>query len=274
MDVVDDPLVVYQTNPAIFDLHRVLATVTNLVTVDSFSHDIPATLDLIKNRFQAYTTNPTMAAILTHGHSWLLPAIILSAYLSQRTTAEQTRLSKEYNELLTTLETMESEYRRMAEGKPNPNVAAQKRHIREVVHEPDPAYLMLPMFTGKKEIKPQLVQAVAKTMQQVKQFCVPLRSMTLNELAHYPPESYLVTCFAEFLAANYALKRLLWPDRYKKDKEYAINPITRKNAMQAMQRYRLDQDGTLWHVDIPGRWPRPRDPTEPRQAVKRVAFDI
>jgi len=266
----------YQAWPAIYLVRNVLATVTGGITADSFSADtLGSILPLVQENFRTYTTDRTMANILTHGHNWLLPALVLSAYLSQRSYTEQAALQKEYNELVKTYETMQAEYERMARGdRSSPAaLAANKRYIREVVHEPDPTYLMLPMFTGRITLKPAVTQCIAKAMGDIKMYCPELRTMTLDELAHTPTESYLVTRFAEYLAASYALKQLIWPNRYKKDKEYTINPYVRKDAMEALKLYRLDADGTLWHTELPGRWPRKRDPLNPG-APRRKAIDV
>jgi len=240
-------------------LNRILNTITNEINADSFVDDgndlrtIP--MGLIKSNFRAYTTHPVMANFLAQGHRWLLPAIVLSAYLSQRSKTEENTLRDEFNTLVKTLDTMEAEYQRMARGE-MPDVAKQKKRIRDLVHEPDPTYLMMPMFTGKLPIKPPIVHVVNLALADVKLACSAMRHLCLNDLAHLPADSFLITRFAEYMSAVYALKGLVWPNRFKKDMEYKVNPMVRKNAMNPLQDYRLSADGTLTHVKLPGRWKR------------------
>jgi hypothetical protein len=257
----------YQASPAIFNVHRVLSTITNTFTVDSFPNTIGPTLGLVQENFRKFVSNPLLSNVITQGHNWILPAVIFAAYMSQRTFQEQKEIQQEYNQLVESLKTMEDEYQRMARGDRSKDLAKNKKYIRDVVHEPDPAYLMLPMFTGKISLKPPVVHVMNMAMHDVKLYCPNLRNMTLNDLAHTPFESFLITRFAEYIAAVYSLKQLIWPKRYKKDKEFKVNPIVRANAMMPLHLYHWESDGTLWHDVFSTRWPRKHDPTKPRPGV-------
>lgn len=252
----------------ILSTHRIVNAAVARISADSFQASIGPTLGVIQENFRAYTTNRAMVTILTHGYNWLLPSILLSAYMSQRTFSEQEQLRTDYNKLYETFVTVEDEYQRMARGD-RPDIHKQKRDIRELVHEPDPTWLMTPMFTGKLRLKPAVMQAMDKAMLDVRTYCPSLSHMTLDDLAHVDPNSGLLTRYAEYLAAAYALKRLVWPDRYKKDKEYTISPIIRKDGIEPLKLYRADKD-TLWHQILPGRWPLKQSAAQPLGNPRRM----
>jgi hypothetical protein len=236
-------------------VRRVLSGLVANLSADSFNPALGPTRDLMQTRVREYLAFLPTATMLPEVNQLSIPAIFLAAHVAHRVYEDQKKLVDAYNDLMKTYETVNRDYQRMTRGEPNPNMQAEQRRIRELVHQPDPNYLRLPMFTGQLRIKAKVAQAMDNTMLKVRQYCPGLRTLSLNDLAHTDPAAGLIIRFAEFLAATYSLKRLIWPDRFKKDKEYAINWKINKDTIEPLKLYKVVGD-TLTHPSLPPyHWP-------------------